>query len=216
MFIEIGFTGELRSIGAPYGLCRSISHLTARGFQTLTPAINILLLRSEAAAPEYVYVFKASAHKDRYEIMNSQTTAQTDPHKIELRLRTMRILWIALLLSIVMYYVYTLVVGRPESAATNDTIFLVSVAVGFVTIILSFIIKNKAVANAAAQQKVELVQPGYIVAWALCELSALLGMLVFLATSNRYYYGLFILGAVAQLVHFPRREHLLNASFKPQ
>ena len=115
-----------------------------------------------------------------------------------------------------MYYVYTLVVGRPESAATNDTIFLVSVAVGFVTIILSFVIKNKAVANAATQQKIELVQPGYIVAWALCEVSALLGMLVFLATSNRYYYGLFILGAVGQLIHFPRREHLLNASFKPQ
>ena len=148
--------------------------------------------------------------------MSSQTTSQIDPHKIELRLRTMRILWIALLLSIVMYYVYTLVVGRPESAATNDTIFLVSVAVSFVTIVLSFVIKNKAVANAATQQKVELVQPGYIVAWALCEVSALLGMLLFFATSNRYYYGLFILGAVGQLSHCPRREHLLNASFKPQ
>ena len=148
--------------------------------------------------------------------MNSQSTRETDPHKIELRLRTMRILWIALLFSIVMYYVYTMVVGRPENAAPNDTIFLVSVAVGFVTIILSFVIKNKALANAATQQKVELVQPGYIVAWALCEVSALLGMLVFFATSSRYYYLLFILGALAQLVHFPRREHLLNASFKPQ
>ena len=148
--------------------------------------------------------------------MNSQSTLETDPHKIELRLRTMRILWLALLLSIVMYYVYTMVVGRPENAAPNDNIFLVSVAVGVVTIILSFLIKNKAVANAATQQKVELVQPGYIVAWALCEVSALLGMLVFFATSNRYYYGLFILGALGQLVHFPRREHLLNASYKPQ
>ena len=42
MFIEIGFTGELRSIGAPYGLCRNISHLTARGFQNTGPGYKHL------------------------------------------------------------------------------------------------------------------------------------------------------------------------------
>jgi len=141
---------------------------------------------------------------------------QNDPNKIELRLRTMRTLWIALLVSIVMYYIFTIVVGRPPNAPPNDKLFLICVAVGVLTIVLSFVIKNKGLANAATQQKIELVQPAYILAWALCEVSALLGMMVFFATNNRYYYGLFILGALGQLVHAPRRDHLLNASYKPR
>ena len=150
------------------------------------------------------------------DIMNSSSRPQIDPNKIELRLRTMRTLWIALLVSIVMYYVFTIVVGRAPNAPSNDKLFLICGGVGLIAIAFSFLIKSKALANAAAQQKIDLVQPAYILAWALCEVSALLGMLVFFATNNRYYYALFILGALGQLVHFPRREHLLDASFKAQ
>jgi hypothetical protein len=34
-------------------------------------------------------------------------------------------------------------------------------------------------------------------------------------TGDRYYYMLFIIAACGQLLHFPKREHVINAAFKP-
>lgn len=126
----------------------------------------------------------------------------------------MRTLWIALLLTNVIYYVFTIIAGRPDNVAPNDKLFLVLLAVGLLFVLLSFPIKNRSLTKATEQQSVGLVQSAYVVAWALCEVAALLGMMDFFLTSNHYYYGLFILSGVGQLIHFPRSEHLLNASFK--
>jgi len=137
-----------------------------------------------------------------------------DQQQIELRIRTMRTVWIALMLSIGMYYVFTIFAGRPENANPNNTLFLVMLAIGVSITLLSFPIKNRFLTKATDQQNLPLVQQGYVMAWALCEVSALLGMVDFFVTGNRYYYSLFILGACGQLLHFPRREHVINASFQ--
>ena len=140
---------------------------------------------------------------------------QNDPQtKMELRVRTLRTLWIAMLSSIGMYYVFTLFKGRPENVEPNDMLFLVLVFIALSTTLISFPIKNRLLSSAVKHEHVQLVQPGYIVAWALCEVAALLGVVDFFATGNRYYYILFIIGACGQLLHFPRREHLVNASAK--
>ena len=77
-------------------------------------------------------------------LTNTQSANQNDPQtKIELRFRTLRTLWIALLLSIGMYYVFTLFVGRPENAQPNNTLFLVLVFIALSTTLISFPIKNK-------------------------------------------------------------------------
>jgi hypothetical protein len=39
-------------------------------------------------------------------------------------------------------------------------------------------------------------------------------MLDFFLTNNRYYYALLILAALGLLLHFPRREAVVNAAFK--
>jgi len=142
---------------------------------------------------------------------NPESPNQTD---IELKIRTIHTLWIALLLSIGMYYVFTLFVGRPENVEPNDTLFLVLVFIALSTTLISFPIKNRLLSRAVEQQQVQLVQQGYIVAWALSEVAALLGVLDFFMTGDRYYYILFIIGACGQLLHFPRREHVVNASAK--
>lgn len=139
----------------------------------------------------------------------------TQPHNpqenIELRLRTLQTLWIGLMLSIVAYFGLTLFVGRPEGLEPNSTLSIVLLAIAALTTLLSFPIKSKLFNQAIDQQQVQMVQQAYIVAGAMCEVGALLGVLDFFLTSNRFYYVLFIIGVLGQLLNFPRREHVLNA-----
>ena len=44
--------------------------------------------------------------------------------------------------------------------------------------------------------------------------TALLGLVDFFLTGHAHYYLLLIVAAGGQLLHFPRREHIVNASFK--
>jgi multisubunit Na+/H+ antiporter MnhG subunit len=133
---------------------------------------------------------------------------------IEPRMRTMRTIWSAMLMSIGFYYAFTFFAKRPENVEPNSTLFLVLVGIAVSTVLLSFPVKNKLISQAIEQQHVPLVQQSYIVAWALSEVPALLGLLDFYLTGNRYFYVLFLIAVFAQLLHFPRREHVINASFK--
>ena len=126
----------------------------------------------------------------------------------------MRMIWIAMIMSIGFYYAFTFFVARRENVEPNSTLFFVLVGIALSTTLISFLIKNKLISLAIVQQHVPLVQQGYIVAWALSEIPALLGLLDFFLTGNRYFYVLFLIAVLAQLVHFPRREHVINASFK--
>ena len=146
--------------------------------------------------------------------MNSPN--QNDPGNIELRLRTMRILWIALLTSIPIYFAFTSFVQRRAEPAPNRTLSLALLIAGAFTTLISFVIKSTLLKKAAQQQQVALVQQAYIVTWAITEVAALLGMLDFFVTGNPYYYALFIISALGMLFHFPRRDAVLNAAFKNQ
>ncbi len=134
--------------------------------------------------------------------------------KIEPRIRTIRTLWIAMLFSIVIYYVFSLFVGQPKNSNSNNALSLMLVGAGLLTTLISVPIKKKLLAQSVEQQRVERVQQGYIIAWALTEVAALLGLLDYLVTGNRYYYVLFLIAAIGQLLHFPRRQHVLAACFK--
>ncbi|HKZ78578.1 MAG TPA: hypothetical protein VJ124_09760 [Pyrinomonadaceae bacterium] len=126
----------------------------------------------------------------------------------------MRTLWIAMFLSIGFYYAFTFFAGRSEDVNSNSTLSLTLVGGALLTTLISFPIKNRLLTRAVEQQQVQLVQQGYVVAWALTEVAALLGLLDFFLTGNRYYYILFIIAACGQLLHFPRREPVINAWFR--
>ncbi len=126
----------------------------------------------------------------------------------------MRILWLAMFMSVVLYYGLTFFVGPSGEIQPNPTLTLVLIGVGLSATLISFPIKNSLLTRAVEQQKVQLVQQGYIVALALTELPGLLGLLDYFMTGDRYYQILFLISAAAQLLHFPRREHVINASAK--
>lgn len=134
---------------------------------------------------------------------------------IEQRIRTVRILWLALLASVVGYFMVTIFAGRPEDVERNDTLSLALLVAGVGAVLVSFLIKKKLLDQAIQQRQVQKVQQGYVVAWAICEVGALLGLFDFLRTSHPHYYALFIVAAIGELLHFPRREHFDNASISP-
>jgi hypothetical protein len=110
--------------------------------------------------------------------------------------------------------VFCLVRGRPEGLAPNNTLFLGLVVVSLSATLVSFLVKSQLLNRAIEQQQVQQVQQAYVVGWAITEVGALLGMIDYLVSGDRYYYVLFIIAACGQLLHYPRREHVLNASFK--
>jgi hypothetical protein len=142
-------------------------------------------------------------------------TDQNDPQtSIDLRIRTMRTLWIGLIGSLGMYYVFTLFAERKESLEPNPSLSLTLICVGMVIVLVSFLIKSKLLSKAVEQRSIGMVQQAYVVTWAITEIPALLGLLDFFLTNDRYYYVLLVISALGQLLHFPRREHVVNAAFK--
>ena len=53
-----------------------------------------------------------------------------------------------------------------------------------------------------------------MIACAMCEVSALLGLLEHFVTTNRDYYLLFLLAAAGTAFHFPSRRQLEAASYQ--
>lgn len=141
------------------------------------------------------------------------TTPNNAQTNIEQRMRTVRILWLALLFSVGLYYLLTMFMGRPENLEANHTVSLALLAGGVSTMLVSFLVKSKLINRAIEQRQVQQVQQGYIVAWAMCEVAALFGLMDFFMTSDPYFYVLFVLAALGELLHYPRREHFENASF---
>jgi len=137
-----------------------------------------------------------------------------DPQTVEVRIRSILILWLAMLLSVGFYYFFTFIKGRSENLIANPSLSLVLLGAGVLMTLISFVIKAKLLTKAIEQQNLGMVQQAYIVTFAITEVAALLGLLDFFATSDRYYYGLFIIAAIGMLLHFPRREHVVNAAFK--
>jgi predicted transporter len=146
--------------------------------------------------------------------MNIQSPPNDSQVKIEQRIRTIRTLWTALFLSVGAYYVFTLLSGLERNINPNKTLSLILLALGLLAIVVSFPIKKAFLTKSVEQQRVDLVQQGYVVTWAVVEVAALLGLIDFFATGNRYYYLLFIVAACGQLLHFPKRQHVIDASFK--
>jgi len=123
-------------------------------------------------------------------------------------------LWFAMLMSIAVYFVFTLFAQRKESLEPNPTISLTLLCVAVLMVLVAFLIKSKLLSKAVEQQNTAMVQQAYVVTWAITEVAALLGLLDFFLTTDRYYYVLLIIAVLGLLLHFPRREHVVNAGFK--
>lgn len=134
------------------------------------------------------------------------------------RYQTMIILWFALLMSIGMYFFVSVFAGpeiQPESGNPRSSILtVVLTALGTFLVIVSFAVKQKLLRRSVDQQDVNLVQKALVVACAICEATALFGVIERFTGGNRDYYLLFILAAAGIALHFPKRSQLEAASYK--
>ena len=139
---------------------------------------------------------------------------------LETRYRNMLILWFALLMSVVMFFVFTIVAApapfdRDRDAPTGVIVFALA-GVGSFLVVLSFAVKRKMLQRSVEKQEPMLVQQAVVVACAMCEVGALLGTFEKFAIGSGDHYLLFLVSAIGIALHFPRRDHLLAASWNEE
>lgn len=132
---------------------------------------------------------------------------------VELRHRNILIVWAAILMLIPMYLVLIWMNSVPADPE-KSTLMLMLTGLSIVPVAISFLVKKKLLAKAAELQKLELVQQAYVVAFALCEVALLLGVVSYFVTGSPYYVAAIAIGALGIVLHFPRKQHLLDATFK--
>jgi hypothetical protein len=134
------------------------------------------------------------------------------------RYQTMIVLWFALLMSIVMFFLFSLFVpvgiGTEPNNESRFLLILVLTAVGTLLVILSFVVKNKVLERSVDKQEIGLVQQALVMACAMCEASALLGLVEYFLVGTREYYLLFALATLGMAFHFPRRSQLEAATYQ--
>ena len=144
--------------------------------------------------------------------MNTESKQNFDNEK---RHRVLFIIWAAFLVTIANLFLITLLVphsGRPTSEA--QTLILVLAVLALALVALSFLFKRKILTRAATEQRPQMVMTAYILALAMCDAACIMGLLVFFTTDFRYYFLWFISGALAMILHRPRRDDFLAASYK--
>lgn len=132
--------------------------------------------------------------------------------------QTLIVLWFALLMSVSMFFLFSLFVTPNITYAPNNSTRALLIfgltAMGTFLVIGSFAVKNKILERSVEKQDVSLVQKALVIACAMCEASALLGLMEHFIIGNREYYLLFVLAAGGIALHFPRRSQLEAACFK--
>ena len=135
---------------------------------------------------------------------------ETDQPNIDTRYRTLVILWFAICMSVLIFLV--VINFSPVPAAANRQLTLALNSLGIVPVALSFLLKQRALVKSVETQRIDLVQSAYVLSFALCESSALLGVVDHFTTGSRYSYFAFVIAGLGLLLHFPQRKNLVNAS----
>jgi len=143
---------------------------------------------------------------------------QNTQSNLDARYRTILTLWFALFMNIGVFFALAVFLAPQVSNASEtppSTLFtLVLTGLGTLFVLLSFVVKRKVLERSVEQQKVALVQQALILACALCEAGALLGLLGRFLFDRREFYLLFVIAAIGIALHFPRRDDLRSATYK--
>ncbi|MGC2235582.1 MAG: hypothetical protein WA584_05450 [Pyrinomonadaceae bacterium] len=141
---------------------------------------------------------------------------------VEQAYRTLVIIWAALLMSQFLFLVIIYVV-KPEvfrfdfskPLLGENAVFVIALAgISVLNFAMSFVLRKKFLNQAAAEQKIHLVQTAMIAGCALCESISLFGLLLVFLQSYQYFFLFFALAILGFILHFPRRENLIAASYK--
>lgn len=136
--------------------------------------------------------------------------------------QTMVVIWFALLMSqiILLVVVY---IAKPEVykfdfnkpiLGENAPVIIVFAVLAIANLVISFVMKKRSFQQAVEKQQIALVQTGQIMAYAFCEAISLLGIVLAFAFSYQYFIAWFALGILGIILHFPRRDDVIAASYK--
>jgi hypothetical protein len=138
----------------------------------------------------------------------------------EKRYQTLVILWLALMISVGMYFLFALFAAPAfhtgSLQSTSLPLLVTLTALGLFFVILSLVVKRRLLERSVTQQDLGLVQKSLVIGCAMCEVSALLGLLASFLIGGRDYYLLFVIAALGMALHFPRRLQLQAASYRNQ
>ena len=135
---------------------------------------------------------------------------ETDQADLATRYRTLVVLWFAICLPVLIFL--AIIYLSPVVIAENRQLTLVLNSLGIMPVALSFLLKQKLLAKSIETQRLDLVQSAYVVSLALCQSSALLGLVDHFSTGSNYYYFSFAIAGLGLLLHFPQKQNLVNAS----
>lgn len=147
---------------------------------------------------------------------------QSENNNIEQSYRTMTIIWFALLVTQVLWLLFVFIrkrelfkfdFSKPFLDGENSILVIVLAVAGITTFLVSFVMRSKLLKQAVDNQNVGLVQRAMIIGCALCEVTALCG-LVLAFTFYQYFFLWFALGILGIILHFPQRENVIAASYK--
>lgn len=143
-------------------------------------------------------------------------------YNIEQGYKTMVIIWFALLFSQAMLFAIVYI-AKPEVykfdftkplLGENPAIVIAFAVIAAANLVISFVMKKRSVEQAVEKQQIALVQTGSILAYAFCEAISLLGIVLAIAFSYQYFFAWIVLGIIGIILHFPRRDDVIAASYK--
>lgn len=121
-------------------------------------------------------------------------------------------LWFAMLISVTIFFGIAWIIGSQGSP--NLMMSYALLAVGFAIVVGSFVLKQRLARKAIDNADVAALQSSQIIALALCESAALLGMFDRFVTASQTSWFLFAIAALGIMLHFPKKDHLRAVSYK--
>ncbi len=133
----------------------------------------------------------------------------TNQNKVDAAHRSLKLIWLAILVAVILLFTITRLV---QPVANNGKlIFWMLMALGLTTSGASFVMKQRFLKQAAVKKSLGVARIAYILAFALCEATALFGLVAYFVTGVEYYYFFFVLSGFGIILHKPQRDDLLAA-----
>ena len=147
---------------------------------------------------------------------------QNPKSNVERHYQTLAIICLALLVSQLMLLVVLFFAKREiynfdfskSPLGENPMIIVVFAVLGLSTFLISFVLRKKFLDQAIGEQKPALVQTALVVGCALCEATTLFGLVLAFAFHYQFFFLWFALGILGIILHFPKRDNLIAASYK--
>ena len=132
-------------------------------------------------------------------------------NKAAARYRGLLVIWGMQFVTLVVFVALTRFVEiapAPDDDSMRAQLFEV---LGGASLALSFVLKRMLLRRAAITQRPDVTTTAYVLAFALCELAAILGLVNYFLSGVPIVL-LFVLAAIGLLLHFPRRANIEAAT----